>query len=295
MLVSKKMRQAALLAATLAGAVPAAAVTAQTPGAPDAAKAGAPEAAATPDAPLDAAGMPVNENASGIPVTAPADDPAAAIEAAAAAAAPAPGQKTSLAEDDADEGNDLTVNDMVGSEIPADELVDDDGGANEAAEAAALTPTQAEADEIAADYINTSLTDAELPASAAEAALPAAAVNAASEETTDAVTKTVLEADVDAGKLKGTLAAVQPEPAAAAQPTAPAQPAIVPDAERVALTAQQVAKLQKALKKQGIAVSVDGVAGKNTKAAVRSFQNRHGLTASGEADPKTLDLLGVSR
>lgn len=52
-------------------------------------------------------------------------------------------------------------------------------------------------------------------------------------------------------------------------------------------------KAQTALNDKGFDVSVDGKMGPNTEEAVRSFQGKNGLTASGTLDDATLTALGV--
>lgn len=49
--------------------------------------------------------------------------------------------------------------------------------------------------------------------------------------------------------------------------------------------------LQRALLALGYSVSIDGVAGPKTKAAIKDFQQRHGLTADGVAGPMTIAKL----
>ena len=54
-----------------------------------------------------------------------------------------------------------------------------------------------------------------------------------------------------------------------------------------------VKKAQVALNEKGYNVAVDGRNGPNTQSAVRSFQEKNGLTASGALDNSTLSALGV--
>ncbi len=54
-----------------------------------------------------------------------------------------------------------------------------------------------------------------------------------------------------------------------------------------------VRKAQAALNAKGYSVAVDGRFGPNTQSAVRSFQEKNGLTASGTLDSATLSALGV--
>lgn len=54
-----------------------------------------------------------------------------------------------------------------------------------------------------------------------------------------------------------------------------------------------VKKAQAALNEKGYNLAVDGRNGPNTQNAVRSFQEKNGLTASGTLDSSTLGALGV--
>lgn len=57
---------------------------------------------------------------------------------------------------------------------------------------------------------------------------------------------------------------------------------------------KQVRELQNALKEKGFAVgAVDGVVGPKTMAAIRNFQNKEGLTATGQPNLQTLKALGL--
>lgn len=76
------------------------------------------------------------------------------------------------------------------------------------------------------------------------------------------------------------------EPPAMAQTGAPAQAA--------QLSEDTVRALQKALNEQGIAVSVDGILGEATYAAIRQYQSQHHLPVTGEPDAVTLEKLGVA-
>ena len=67
------------------------------------------------------------------------------------------------------------------------------------------------------------------------------------------------------------------------------------DALEVALTTSQVKTVQTKLKRWGYYTGVvDGVYGPKTKAAVKSFQTKNGLTADGIVGPKTAAALGMS-
>lgn len=58
-------------------------------------------------------------------------------------------------------------------------------------------------------------------------------------------------------------------------------------------SAPSVMAVQDALARHGFPVKVDGVLGPETRAAVKAFQSRHQLPATGEADAATLAKLGV--
>lgn len=55
----------------------------------------------------------------------------------------------------------------------------------------------------------------------------------------------------------------------------------------------QVKAVQTALNKEGYKLEVDGMMGKQTRAAIVKFQKAHGLPATGKADDATLKKLGV--
>ena len=59
-------------------------------------------------------------------------------------------------------------------------------------------------------------------------------------------------------------------------------------------SSDEVRQVQQHLKDKGVEVGgVDGVMGPKTRAALKSFQQQQGLTASGELDSSTLTALGV--
>ena len=60
------------------------------------------------------------------------------------------------------------------------------------------------------------------------------------------------------------------------------------------LSAATIKSLQEALNKQGIQTKVDGVMGKETRAALRRYQTEHHLPVTGAPDKTTLDKLGVA-
>lgn len=85
--------------------------------------------------------------------------------------------------------------------------------------------------------------------------------------------------------------------------TAANQPAMQPKAttENVAKQVanmgyanEEVMNVQQALNKMGFKLRVDGLYGPKTRAAVRSFQSQHGLTANGKLDQATLAKLNIT-
>lgn len=96
--------------------------------------------------------------------------------------------------------------------------------------------------------------------------------------------------------------ATAPAPAAVASPVAPATtPAATtaPARTTVALTLRlgsrgnAVKDLQRALRKRGMKITVDGAFGARTRVAVRAVQKRFKLRATGVADTKLLKKLGL--
>jgi len=59
------------------------------------------------------------------------------------------------------------------------------------------------------------------------------------------------------------------------------------------MTGEDVAALQRALKKAGFSMDADGIFGRNTEAAVRRFQQKKGLTVDGVVGRATRAALGV--
>lgn len=82
-----------------------------------------------------------------------------------------------------DTSDEITVADMLPAVVGSEELVDDDNGANEAAEAFSLTPTQEEADAIADAYLQESLGERD---NGAAVSLPQEAATLADEPARDA-------------------------------------------------------------------------------------------------------------
>lgn len=60
------------------------------------------------------------------------------------------------------------------------------------------------------------------------------------------------------------------------------------------LSREEVRRAQAALKKNGENVRVDGIVGPQTQEAVRDFQQKNGIEASGQLDQQTLQKLNVS-
>ena len=74
----------------------------------------------------------------------------------------------------------------------------------------------------------------------------------------------------------------------AVQPTGQLRMDAVPNLEQ-----DDIRKVQQALKEKGFDVGpIDGVVGPRTKEAIRNFQDRYGMKASGEIDNQTLFALG---
>lgn len=74
----------------------------------------------------------------------------------------------------------------------------------------------------------------------------------------------------------------------------PAPPPAAVQDPRSRLSTEKMVAVQLALARRGISSgSIDGVAGAQTRAALRIFQKSEGLPASGEPDPATVQRLGV--
>jgi peptidoglycan DL-endopeptidase CwlO len=88
-----------------------------------------------------------------------------------------------------------------------------------------------------------------------------------------------------------TTAATTPTTTAAA-PMAQSGPA--PKAvHHASMSRERVEKIQAALNNNGESLAVDGVWGSKTRAAVKDFQQKHGLKPTGHVDSATLDQLKV--
>ena len=75
------------------------------------------------------------------------------------------------------------------------------------------------------------------------------------------------------------------------QPTASTSPAAQAMQE---LTQSQIESVQDALNKAGYQVKVDGTWGNDTSSAVKMFQTKNGLPATGYADQATRQALGLT-
>ena len=64
-------------------------------------------------------------------------------------------------------------------------------------------------------------------------------------------------------------------------------------AKSAAMKSEKVKAVQEGLNKAGAKVKVDGILGKETRAALKKFQKDSGLKVTGKADEATLAKLGV--
>lgn len=88
-----------------------------------------------------------------------------------------------------------------------------------------------------------------------------------------------------------------PKAAPAAPAPTPAMPSKAMPDKKVAmtpLTKEQVMNIQNALIAKGHHLKADGVWGWKTRAALKNFQKKNGLPATGHPDAKTLEALGVA-
>lgn len=84
-------------------------------------------------------------------------------------------------------------------------------------------------------------------------------------------------------------------PASAAPQTKPAAPAMPGKmTAKASLTHEQVLTIQKALIAKGQPVKADGIWGWKTRVALKDFQKKNGLPATGHPDSKTLTALGIT-
>jgi peptidoglycan hydrolase-like protein with peptidoglycan-binding domain len=85
--------------------------------------------------------------------------------------------------------------------------------------------------------------------------------------------------------------------AADAAKMAPKKATMAPAATMVKKAApdDQTMAIQKALNKEGYKLKDDGLMGKHTRAAIRSFQKKNGLKVTGAPDDETLAKLGVNK
>ena len=61
------------------------------------------------------------------------------------------------------------------------------------------------------------------------------------------------------------------------------------------MSKQEVMQIQDALNQSGDHLAVDGIMGPRTEAALRKYQESHGLQATGKPDPQTLQQLGIGQ
>lgn len=80
------------------------------------------------------------------------------------------------------------------------------------------------------------------------------------------------------------------------KPMAPKPAASMPNKKTTwtKFTHAQVMTVQNALTGKGYTVKADGIWGKKTRAALKDFQKKNGLKATGHPDAKTLAALGVT-
>jgi peptidoglycan hydrolase-like protein with peptidoglycan-binding domain len=74
----------------------------------------------------------------------------------------------------------------------------------------------------------------------------------------------------------------------------PTTPSASAGAQAQAQDSQTVRQVQQQLKDQGHDIAVDGQMGPQTQAALKEFQKKQGLEASGELDAGTMSALGVT-
>jgi peptidoglycan hydrolase-like protein with peptidoglycan-binding domain len=86
-----------------------------------------------------------------------------------------------------------------------------------------------------------------------------------------------------------------PVPAQTAKQPAPAGKAMASSEVKAAkaVPSNVVKGVQEALNKEGYKLKVDGLMGKHTRAALKSYQKKNGLKVTGKADEATLAKLGV--
>lgn len=61
------------------------------------------------------------------------------------------------------------------------------------------------------------------------------------------------------------------------------------------LSKQAVMQIQDALNQSGDQLAVDGIMGPRTEAALRKYQESHGLQPTGKPDPQTMQQLGIGQ
>jgi peptidoglycan hydrolase-like protein with peptidoglycan-binding domain len=81
--------------------------------------------------------------------------------------------------------------------------------------------------------------------------------------------------------------------AANASKMTPGKATMAPVTAKKQTPSDQTMAVQKALNKEGYKLKDDGLMGKHTRAAIRSFQKKNGLKATGTPDEETLAKLGI--
>lgn len=85
----------------------------------------------------------------------------------------------------------------------------------------------------------------------------------------------------------------QPAPGERAQPQIQQRPTVQRQMSPRALDANQIRQIQQALNDKGMKLGVDGVWGRRSDMALRNFQRRQGMAATGQLDPQTRAALGT--
>jgi hypothetical protein len=101
----------------------------------------------------------------------------------------------------------------------------------------------------------------------------------------------ISEATEEAARAESEGGAPQQEPTESSEDEAAQQEP--PPASQSATDAETISRVQSALNKQGFDLTVDGVLGPRTEAALKDFQQRSNLPPSGRPNPRTLRQLGL--
>jgi peptidoglycan hydrolase-like protein with peptidoglycan-binding domain len=89
------------------------------------------------------------------------------------------------------------------------------------------------------------------------------------------------------------LGALAPAPVAAQDKPAAEMKKPAKKMAKKAKPSKAVMAVQEALNKNGAKLKIDGLMGKQTRAAIRAYQKANGLKATGRADKATMAKLGV--